>query len=566
MNLEQNKLVIQNIPYSEKGLKSLERISPADRQVILDRNTVYIVNEQSGKQYKVYVGETNNIQKRTLQHLKDKDDVLQQIKDGYLYVIGDSEFQKSMTLDIENELINYFLALPGDVQVLNGRGNPQGSYAGSELKDQIFKETLKELNSREPELFPEYGRVLNSTLFKASPFKTLSDQQKKVKSDILALVSNTIKDDGDSKLITVAGAAGTGKTVLLSSLFYEVATAEFGKQVAGRKLKVAMIVNHDEQRTVYSAITKRLKAAFGEEPVVFKPTEYLNAYMKKQEQFDVVLVDEAHLVWTQGHMAAWTKKHFKMFGTENQLKALAKTAKITIAIFDPKQILRADQSWDEDAIADLIQGSDVTYSLTQQYRIQANEQTRDWIDSFVAGDLKPIPHDFKYDLREFDDAKAMFEAIQMRDNEIGLSRLLATFDWDYKLKRRIDGEPWMVTAGNLVKPWNLQTPGRNKSLAWSEDPVTIDEVGSTFTIQGLDLNYAGVILGPSIKYRDGKIVIDARESHDKNAIKTRLDDGLTAEEHLRNALNVLMKRGVHGLYLYAVDEELRKQLRVAGLS
>lgn len=70
MTVESDKLVIQNIPYYEKGLRSLERISPADRQVILDRNTVYIVNEQSGKQYKVYVGETNNIQKRTLQHFK----------------------------------------------------------------------------------------------------------------------------------------------------------------------------------------------------------------------------------------------------------------------------------------------------------------------------------------------------------------------------------------------------------------------------------------------------------------------------------------------------------------
>lgn len=37
--------------------------------------------------------------------LKDKDDVLQQIKDGYLYVIGDSEFQKSMTLDKQDQLI-----------------------------------------------------------------------------------------------------------------------------------------------------------------------------------------------------------------------------------------------------------------------------------------------------------------------------------------------------------------------------------------------------------------------------------------------------------------------------
>lgn len=70
MTVESDKLVIQNILYYEKGLKSLERISPADRQVILDRNTVYIVNEQSGKQYKVYVGETNNIQKRSLQHFK----------------------------------------------------------------------------------------------------------------------------------------------------------------------------------------------------------------------------------------------------------------------------------------------------------------------------------------------------------------------------------------------------------------------------------------------------------------------------------------------------------------
>lgn len=37
--------------------------------------------------------------------LKDKDDVLQQIKDGYLYMIGDSEFQKSMTLDKQDQLI-----------------------------------------------------------------------------------------------------------------------------------------------------------------------------------------------------------------------------------------------------------------------------------------------------------------------------------------------------------------------------------------------------------------------------------------------------------------------------
>lgn len=35
MTVKSDKLVIQNIPYSEKGLKSLERTSPADRQVLM---------------------------------------------------------------------------------------------------------------------------------------------------------------------------------------------------------------------------------------------------------------------------------------------------------------------------------------------------------------------------------------------------------------------------------------------------------------------------------------------------------------------------------------------------
>lgn len=60
-------------------------------------------------------------------------------------------------------------------------------------------------------------------------------------------------------------------------------------------------------------------------------------------------------------------------------------------------------------------------------------------------------------------------------------------------------------------PWNYQlTKGGNsgesdlKDSVWAEKPMSIDEVGSTFTIQGFDLNYAGVIIGPSITYREGE--------------------------------------------------------------
>lgn len=125
-------------------------------------------------------------------------------------------------------------------------------------------------------------------------------------------------------------------------------------------------------------------------------------------------------------------------------------------------------------------------------------------------------------------------------------------------------------------PWNLQLPrkadGRKQQKllneqSWAEQSVSINEVGSTFTIQGFDLNYAGVILGPSVKYRNGKIVIDPSRSADKKATQYRtLSDGNRAqfgEEFIRHEINVLLTRGVQGLYLYAVDDELREALHKA---
>ena len=132
---------------------------------------------------------------------------------------------------------------------------------------------------------------------------------------------------------------------------------------------------------------------------------------------------------------------------------------------------------------------------------------------------------------------------------------------------------WEVNIGKWKKPWNLQvevSPQKkkeNNGLAWAEQPQTIDEIGSTFTIQGFDLNYAGVILGPSVKYRDGKVIFDPESSKNKSATTFRtLSDGTKqkfGEILICNEVNVLMTRGVQGLYIFAFDEELRKALKNA---
>ncbi len=127
-------------------------------------------------------------------------------------------------------------------------------------------------------------------------------------------------------------------------------------------------------------------------------------------------------------------------------------------------------------------------------------------------------------------------------------------------------------------PWNLQIKPNKEDkrqingikysdLSWAEQPHTINEIGSTFTIQGSDLNYAGVEIGPSVKYRDGKIIFDPSASSNKNAIQNRTmhDNSKKSfgEQLLRNELNVLLTVGIHGLYLHAVDPQLQAALKEA---
>ncbi len=159
--------------------------------------------------------------------------------------------------------------------------------------------------------------------------------------------------------------------------------------------------------------------------------------------------------------------------------------------------------------------------------------------------------------------------------ESSLSRLIATYDWEYNAKSKPKGrlsKYWEVFIGEWHKPWNreleaelsLQQKRHNKNLAWAEQEQTIKEVGSTFTIQGFDLNYAGVILGPSVKYKNGKIVFAPEASCNAKAIRNRtLSDGTKhkfGEILLQHEVRVLMTRGVNGLFIYACDEELRKAL------
>lgn len=570
--------IIHEINYTEDGLKkfndSAVNFSKENREYLINYPTVYVINNEMKKDtYNVYVGETSNIKVRTNQHLNNNAinediDKLPNSKSSLMYIIGHKYFNKSLTLDIENKLMHYLSTVPQVDTVFNKRTNQQNKYYSFEYFEDIFSKVWQQLRKKNESLFPLKSIIEDSALFKASPFHKLTREQIDAKEKIYNKVNKALANKEVGQLILVSGEAGSGKTVLMSSLFYDLKKELAEKLESGKELKVHMIVNHDAQLTVYEQIADRLDLTSKEGlETVLKPTRFINN-IEPSDPVDVVIIDEAHLLWTQGKQA---------YRGKNQLHDLLERARVVVAVFDINQILTTEQYWEADElekIKAMSKENDNYIFLTNQMRIHAGEQTIEWIRYLIdEQEILDIPKDEKgYEIKVFEDANKMHEAIKekSKNKDRGISRVVATFDWEYVDKRKPEDENyWMVKDEDFAIPWNYQLKPesksiKNKNLSWAEQPHTINEAGSTYTVQGFDLNYVGVVIGPSVKYREGKIIFDKDESQNRKAKQRRtLKDGskeYLADFLLKNELNVLLTRGIYGLYIYAVDEELQEAL------
>ena len=571
---------ISSLKEFEKEISNLNDEKLKD--IILDFPIVYIHNWKNKDNYEVYVGESNNIFQRTKQHyskMTSEDEWQNNLSDGKanLYIIGHEHFNKSMTLDIENRLIHYLMSAERIKKVHNGRSNPQNRYYPIEELNYIFTKIWRKLRKDNKEIFPLETTIKDSAIFKASPLHKLTEEQQKAKELIIEKVIKALKNAERGQLIFIEGEAGTGKTVLNSSTFYELfcryeEAKNNNEDLIDETSNCFLLVNHDEQITVYNQIADKLGLTDKYGQVVYKPTSFINKY-SIDNPVDVVFVDEAHLLLTQGKQS---------YRGNNQLEDILKRARVVVVMFDEDQILTTEQYWEDELLEKYknIAIKNGNYiKLENQLRMHANEDVIEWINSFTKeGIIRQLPADLgDYEIKIFDTPEELEEQIVKKSlkDETKLSRLIATYDWPYNSnkKSKKDFKYWEVKIGKWHKPWNRELEQdldrkqkrEIKKLSWAEQPQTIKEVGSTFTIQGFDLNYSGVILGPSVKYRNGHIVFDTNESYNEKATRNRtLSDGTSkkfGEKLLKHEVRVLMTRGVNGLYIYACDDELREHLK-----
>lgn len=564
------KPIVEEIRYDTNTLNSAVKIweHTLNKRVLSSYPTIYIINDNKHSKYSVYVGETTNIKRRTLEHINV--DIIEgniwknfsNSNSSMMYVIGHNYFNKSLTLDIENKLMQYLSSVDSVENLYNKRTNPQSEYYTSEHFEAIFSKIWQQLHRQNAQLFPLESAIQESAIFKASPFHKLTNEQYLAKQLILERVRRALQNDETGQHIFVDGEAGSGKTVLLSSLFFELVN-EFKKDFKIDNPSLYFLVNHNQQLKVYQQIADKLGFNYKSGDKITKPTSFINNH-SLDEKVDVVVIDEAHLLLTQGQMSYRGKNH---------LADIISRAKVVVTVFDKNQILSRTQIWEEDTLQQIIETSqqnDNYIKLLNQMRIHADKQTIHWIRNLVDNrTIDNIPKDsLGYEIKVFESPKSLYEEIKAKNEnkDSGISRVVATFDWEFKDKPKSNGELWSVEIDDWKLPWNLQlsVDRLEKKLSWPEQSQTINEVGSTFTIQGFDLNYVGVIIGPSVIYREGKIQFDKNKSKNNKATQNRTmaDNSKQnfAEELLKNELNVLITRGINGLYLYAVDEELQNAL------
>ena len=387
---------------------------------------------------------------------------------------------------------------------------------------------------------------------KLAPTKQLTDEQSRLVEQIKQFAIDHLDDDTHA-VFTIYGDAGTGKSVILSKLFYDIQQMAHEKSSSLYKTNNYFLVNHPEILKVYK------KMAGSQDNVLKKnfnrPTSFINQNDKNHQDVDITIIDEAHLLLSRGD-------HYNNFYYDNQLSEIIKRSQITILVFDHRQVLRTKSFWNLERLHHIIDPyTNGEYHLTHQFRMTASDSLVKWINTFTDGKLTPLPADAKkdYDFRIFDNAEEMRKAIFARNKEVGLSRIVSTSGYPSTL----DGGKHYVTEPDFKMPWDqynyTQTP-------WAEIPETVNEVGSMFTCQGFDLNYVGVILGPPI-YLDGDDVhVEMSKFTDVESLKKRkdMDDPVEfekiKEQLVLNSANVLLKRGVKGLYIFVHNPELRKRL------
>jgi len=515
---------------------------------------VYILSDGTIKE--AYVGETTDTYARMSNHLKNN----VKNKLSIVHIITSEKFNKSATLDIESNLIKY-ISGDGQYKLLNGNIGlaNHNYYQKKEVYWSLFTSIWNKLRAEGLSKHP-LDHIDNSDLFKYSPYKSLTNDQREGLLIILRALLNE-----DFKNIVVEGGAGTGKTVLAVFLFKLLNSknedfnfkefgddeTEFIQTVIELKKKypnpkMALVVPMASFRATLKKVFKNIKDLTAS--MVIGPAELV------KDHFDIVLVDESHRLRRRVNLGAYFGAFDIACGkldldrtTCSELDWVLEKSDKAILFYDENQSIKPSDVKKEDF--DKLKTSELTKTeiLKSQFRVKGGNGYVSYIDNLLTCKLNTIEKTFKseqYEFLLFDYIEDMADAIKARNSENGLSILIAGFSWPWISNK--DPNLYDIKIENSLLKWN------SVSVDFINSVNAINEVGCIHTTQGYDLNYAGVIFGEEITYdkTNKEIVILKENYYDQNG-KQSITDPTILKNFIINIYKTIMLRGIKGTYVYA---------------
>lgn len=407
----------------------------------------------------------------------------------------------------------------------------------------------------------DHGRIRPSKMLQDSLSKMLKgnkefymiDNQKIVYEYAIKNAIDTISSNGKNVMI-VRGGPGTGKSVLAINLLVEL---------NNRNMTCFYVTKNAAPRSVYSS---KLRGEYTQTYInhLFQGSgSFIN---EERNKLDCLIVDEAHRLNEKSGL-------FQNKG-ENQIKEIINASKFSIFFIDENQKVTLKDIGSEDLIKKFANELDTgiyIFDLDSQFRCNGSDGYLAWIDrTLEIKDTANFDIDgFDYDFRIFDDPNELRNLIEEKNKINNKSRIVAGYCWEWP-------------TGNTRKDTNfheIKIPEKNFEISWNLDSgedfaiglSSINEAGCIHTVQGLEFDYVGVIIGSDMRYENGHIITDyTKRAKSDNSLKginkIAKEQGVDvaskiADKIIKNTYRTLMTRGMKGCYVYCVDENLNEYIK-----
>lgn len=370
---------------------------------------------------------------------------------------------------------------------------------------------------------------------------------------VLHAVDKARKEDAKT-VVVITGGPGSGKSVIALSLLGELSRQNYG-------------VLHATGSRSFTQTMRRYVAKGS--PRVKDLFKYFNNFMTAEKNgLDVLVCDEAHRI---REVSANRFTSARLRTGRPQVDELIDAARVPVFLLDEHQVVRPGEMGTLERIRGHAAAKGITVchvSLDEQFRCGGSRKYEDWVLRLLSldgGAPEPWTGDESFSV-SLAESPHELEAVLRANNDAGYtSRMTAGFCWPWSEPRRDDLVPDVV-IGDWVRPWNVKgdraVGDAPPSELWATMQGGFDQIGCVYTAQGFEYDWNGVIIGPDLVYRDGRL-ITVREASRDPALRRRTVTDADADRLIRNTYKVLLTRGMVGTMIYSVDP--RTQAYLAGL-